>query len=356
MSKNVILATVASFVLLMAFVFWKFAEYAQQANAPGVNADNQAPTGPIVVYSGRNEQLVGQLFRDFEQSTGIQVQVRYGETPQLAALLLEEGERSPADVYLAQDAGALGALAKAGRLAQLPPQILAQVPDERFKSPNGQWIGLSGRARVLAYNTQQVEASELPNRIKDLTQPKWKARVGWAPTNASFQAFVTALRVLEGEAAAREWLAGMQANQPRRYKNNTAIVEALGRGEVDVGLVNHYYVFAAEKARKEPLPVKNHYFEKNDPGALINVSGVAVLASSQIPELAQQLIEFLLSEPAQRHFARETFEYPLAQGQQLASPDERLRPITEVGSPKLDLSELDELQQTLRLLQETGVL
>lgn len=355
MSKNVILATIASFVLLMAFVFWRFADYAQNTNPASPNPQAPARDESLIVYSGRNEQLVGSLFRDFEQSTGIKVEVRYGETPQLAALLLEEGERSPADVYLAQDAGALGALAKAGRLAPLPPAILEQVPDERFKSPKGDWIGLSGRARVLAYNSRQVETSELPNRVAELTHSKWQGRVGWAPTNASFQAFVTAFRVLEGEQAAREWLESMQANQPRRYKNNTAIIEALGRGEVDVGLVNHYYVFAAEKGRKEPLPVKNHYFETNDPGALINVAGVAQLASSRRPQLAHRLIEFLLSEPAQSYFAVETFEYPLARGQHRLA-DDRLRPIAEVGSPKLDLSELDALQQTLRLLQETGVL
>jgi iron(III) transport system substrate-binding protein len=328
----------------------------QSAGAPSAVppvAPPAAATTMLTVYSGRNEKLVGSLFTAFEKQSGIQVQVRYGETPQLAAMLLEEGERSPADVYLAQDAGALGALAKAGRFTKLPDGLLARVADERFRSAAGEWVGLSGRARVLAYSTKKVKPTELPRSVRELTKPEWKKRVGWAPTNASFQAFVTALRTLEGEDAAAKWLDGMRANEPRAYKNNSAIVEALARGEVDVGLVNHYYVFAAEKGRKEPLGVENHYFSKDDPGALINVAGVGILRSSMHPEAAQKLVEFLLGTEAQTHFAKETYEYPLSASVPL---DARLKPIGEVGSPKLDLSRLDALQGTVRLLQEKAIL
>lgn len=355
MSKKIVVAVAAVALALGSFLMLRPQEPKPSSMEAQPNPGPQPELSTLTVYSGRNEQLVGALFREFEKSTGIVVKVRYGETPQLAALLLEEGERTPADVYLAQDAGALGALAKAGRLQALPETLMAQVSDARFKSSSGQWVGLSGRARVLAYNTGKVKPSELPQSVKDLTRPEWQGRIGWAPTNASFQAFVTAFRILEGEAAAVQWLDGMRANQPRTYKNNTAIVEALGRGEVAVGLVNHYYVFAAEKGRAEPLPVANHYFAKDDPGALINVSGVAVLKGTKQAVTAHKLVEYLLGPDAQAHFARQTYEYPVVEAPG-AGIDPRLRPIAEVGSPTLDLSELDALQVTVQLLQDKGVL
>ncbi len=308
---------------------------------------------PLTVYSGRNQKLVGSLFKEFEKESGIEVRVRYGETPALAATLLEEGDRSPADVYVSQDAGALGALAKANRLAKLPDAVLGKVEDARFKSTEGVWIGLSGRARVLAYNTNKVKPDALPSKVDGLTEPKWKGRLGWAPTNASFQSFVTAMRLIEGEEKTAEWLRKMKANAPRTYKNNMAIVEALGRGEIDAGLVNHYYLYAAQHGRKTPLPVENHYFEKGDAGALINVAGVGVVKSTKNAAAAQKLVEFLLSPKAQAHFANQTHEYPLIDG---VKTDARLKPIAEVGSPALDLSKLDDLQGTVRLLQKEGVL
>lgn len=354
MSKKLAAALVA--LLAVGLGLWFKARTGSDPAAGDASAAKEAPKPEAVtltIYSGRTEKLVGSLFTAFEKETGITVKVRYGETPQLAAMLLEEGARSPADVFVAQDAGALGALAKAGRLAKLPSDVLGLVDDPRFKSADGGWVGLSGRARVLAYNTEKLKAEELPAKIDELTDPKWKERLGWAPTNASFQAFVTALRVLEGEDAAAAWLERVKANKPRVYKNNTAIVEALSRGEVSVGLVNHYYVFAAEKGRAEPLKVENHYFEKNDPGALINVAGVAVLEGSKHAEAAQKLVAFLLGREAQEHFAKETYEYPLSAGVEV---DPRIKPIAEVGSPELDLSRLDELQGTVRLLQEKGIL
>lgn len=312
-----------------------------------------AAAEPLTIYSGRNQKLIGSVFKDFEKETGIKVRVRYGETPALAATLLEEGDRSPADVYVAQDAGALGALAKANRLAKLPDQILNKVVDPRFKSPAGVWVGISGRARVLAYNTEKVKPDALPSKVAELTDPKWKGRIGWAPTNASFQSFVTTMRLMEGEEKTAEWLRKMKANEPRRYKNNMAIIEALGRGEIDVGLTNHYYLHAAQKARKSALPIANHYFEKGDPGALINVAGVAVLKTSKNIEAAHKLLDYLLSPKAQKYFADRTNEYPLIEG---VKSDAGLKPITEVGSPSLDLTKLDDLQGTVRLLQREGVL
>lgn len=306
----------------------------------------------LTVYSGRNEKLVGPLYKAFQAKTGIEVKVRYGETPQLAATLLEEGAKSPADVFVAQDAGALGAAAKAGLLQPLPKEVLEKV-DARYRSPEGLWVGLSGRARVVAYNTTQVKPEALPTSILGFTDPKWKGRLGWAPTNGSFQAFVTALRLMKGDEAAKKWLEGVKANAPRVYKNNAAIIEALGRGEIDVGLVNHYYLFAAKKDKGEALPVANHFLAAGDPGTLVNVSGAGVLKGTKKAEAARKLIAFLLDTQAQQHFSKETYEYPLVAG---VAADAALPALSKVGSPELDLSKLEDLKGTMKLLQETGVL
>ncbi len=353
-SPLLIAALLVGAAALIALLAWGAASLWSSPASEGEGSARPPEEEVLTIYSGRNEKLIGELIERFERETGIRVQVRYGETAQLAALLLEEGARSPADVVIAQDAGALGALARAESLMHLPEALLARVPDARFKSPDGVWIGLSGRARVLAYNTERVKPEELPGSVQGLTEPAWKGRLGWAPGNASFQAFVTALRLLEGEDAAVAWLRGVQSNQPRKYKNNTAIIEALARGEIDVGLVNHYYVFSAGKGRAEALPVQNHYFERRDPGALVNVAGAGILRSSRHGALAERFLEFLLGEGAQRYFTERTFEYPVVPG---VSPHEQLgRTLEEVGSPELDLSKLDDLQGTVQLLQRQGVL
>ncbi|MFP2913333.1 iron ABC transporter substrate-binding protein [Pyxidicoccus sp. 3LFB2] len=305
----------------------------------------------LTVYSGRNEKLVGPLFKKFTEKTGIEVKVRYGETPQLAATLLEEGAKTPADVFFAQDAGGLGALANAGRLQPLPKEVLGKV-DARFRSPQGLWVGTSGRARTVAYNTKKVKAEELPKSILGFTDAKWKGRLGWAPTNASFQAFVTTLRLLKGEEAATAWLKGMQANAPRVYKNNSAIIEALARGEIDAGFVNHYYLYAAKKDKGE-LPVANHFVAAGDPGALVNVAGVGILKETKKADAARKLAAYLLESDAQTFFSTETFEYPLVSGVKSAAA---LPELSKVGSPELDLSKLDDLRGTVKLLQDTGVL
>ncbi|MCP3102173.1 iron ABC transporter substrate-binding protein [Myxococcus sp. K15C18031901] len=305
----------------------------------------------LTVYSGRNEKLVGPLLKKFTEKTGIEVKVRYGETPQLAATLLEEGDKTPADVFFAQDAGALGALSSAGHLQALPKETLDKV-DARFRSPTGQWVGTSGRARVVAYSTKKLKPEALPKSIRGFTDAKWKGRLGWAPTNASFQAFVTALRLLEGEEAAKQWLAGVKANEPRVYKNNAAVIEALGRGEIDAGFVNHYYLYAAKKTQPD-LTVANHFVAAGDPGALVNVAGVAILKNTKKVEAARKFAAYLLETDAQTYFSQETHEYPLVSGVKTAPA---LLELTKVGSPDLDLSKLDDLRGTVTLLQDTGVL
>jgi iron(III) transport system substrate-binding protein len=319
------------------------------ASACGVSEEE----GPLTVYSGREEELVGPIIERFEKDTGIEVEVRYGDTAELAAQILEEGDNSPADVFWAQDAGALGAVAKEDRFAELPDATLDRVP-ERFRSTDGVWVGTSGRARVLAYNTEAVEADELPGSVLDLTDAKWKGRIGWAPTNGSFQAFVTALRKVEGEPEARTWLEGMEANDTKEFDGISAIVKAVAAGEIDAGLVNHYYVL---EIGSEDAAVRdetaNHFFEGGDVGSLVNVAGVGIIEGADAPHNAQRFVDYLLGRKAGQYFDEEVYEYPLVAG---LDPAKGLPPLDDIAQPDVDLSDLDDLDGTLDLLRKAGVL
>jgi len=306
----------------------------------------------LVIYSGRNEELVGPIIEQFEEATGIEVEVRFGDTAELAAQILEEGDGTPADLFFAQDAGALGAVAQEGLFLELEEDILNLV-DERFRSDDNFWVGITGRARVVIYNSENVEESEIPESILGFTEPEWEGRLGWAPTNGSFQAFVTALRVIEGDDVAREWLEGIQANNPRVFEGNTPVVEAVNAGEIDAGFVNHYYLRRMEAEAGEDLPGENYLYTNGDPGALVNVAGAGIIATSENVEAAQAFLEYMLAEDAQTYFATETFEYPLASG---VETDADLVPLDEIETPDIDLSNLSDLEGTLELLRDTGVL
>jgi iron(III) transport system substrate-binding protein len=306
----------------------------------------------ITVYSGRSEELVGPLLQQFQDATGIEVEARYGDTAEMANLILTEGQNSPADVFFAQDAGALGAVAEQGMLAPLPEQTLDAVADDRFKSPNGEWVGVSGRARVVAYNTENLAEADLPDSIFGFTEPEWSGRIGWAPTNGSFQSFVTALRILEGEDRAREWLEGIQANEPHVYDGNSAALEAVAAGEVDVAFINHYYLF--QRLAEDPnTTAANHFLTGGDPGALVNAAGAGILATAPNPDGATTFVDYLLSAEAQEYFANETYEYPLIDG---VEADPALPALSEIETPEIDLSDLSDLEGTLELLQEVGIL
>jgi iron(III) transport system substrate-binding protein len=309
--------------------------------------------GEFILYSGRNESLVGPLIERYAEETGSTVDVRYGGTGELAATILEEGENTPASLFFAQDAGALGLLAAEGLFQQLPPELLDRV-DPQFRDPEGRWLGVTGRARVLAYNTDAISAEELPSSVRDLTDPTWAGRVGWAPENASFQAFITAFRLLEGDDAVREWLEAMIANGAVNFgDSNSAIVQAVGSGEIDAGLVNHYYLYAVAREAGDGFPVANHFFDAGDPGSLINVAGIGLIDGADAADAALAFADYLLSEEGQEYFASETFEYPLVEG--VAAP-EGLVPLSEIGHPDIELGDLADLRGTLDLLAEAGLL
>ena len=307
--------------------------------------------GKITVYSGRSESLVGELLPMFTSATGIDVDIKYGETAELAALIAEEGSRSPADVFWAQDAGALGALQSKNFFAPLPKRILDRVPAE-YRSKEGRWVGASGRVRVIAYNPELVREADVPDSIDDLTDARWKGKVGWAPTNGSFQIFVTAFRELKGDAAARAWLEAMKANGAKAFPNNDAIAEAVGEGEIPLGLVNHYYPFEILEEHPD-AKIQDHFLSSGDVGGLVNVAGAGVVASSDNRAAAERFVEFLLSSEAQKYFVTKTWEYPLVPG---IEADPRLPKLSTLQPPAVDLSRLGDLEGTLELLGDVGLL
>jgi iron(III) transport system substrate-binding protein len=304
----------------------------------------------ITIYSGRGQKQIQPLIDQAKQELGIDIKVRYGDTAELAISLLEEGQNSRADLFFAQDAGALGALEKQNRTLPIAANLLNLV-DSRFRSPKGEWMGISGRARVINYNTKLVQAGELPSSVWDLTQPKWRGKVAWAPTNGSFQSFVTAMREIDGDARTLEWLKAMKANQVKSYRNNTTIVEALGRGEVAIGLVNNYYLPTLKKT-KPNLPVAAHYTNK-DAGSMINVAGVAIMKSTNQKETVEKFIGYLLRPASQSYFAKVNYEYPLRK--KSPEPSNQI-PLNKINAPGINLSNLEDLPGTLSLLQKAGVL
>ena len=236
---------------------------------------------------------------------------------------------------------------------KLPETILTKVPSS-FRDAEGFWVATSGRARVLAYSPERVKMEELPESIFDLTQPMWKGRVGWAPTNASFQAFVTSLRVQVGEEKTKEWLLGMKANGVKKYAKNTPIIEALAAGEIDAGLPNHYYLLRFKKTDAN-YPVAQTFFKASDPGNLVNIAGVGVLKSTKNKEAALKFVEFLLSTEAQQYFTSDVFEYPVTEG---VTQNENLVPLSELiqAAPVFNLNNMDDLDGTVKLLQAVEVL
>ena len=307
----------------------------------------------ITVYSGREEEIVEPLFAQFEQATGIGVKVRYGGSAELAATLLEEGDRTPADVFFAQDAGSLGALADAGLLAPLADVTLERV-GARFRDAEGMWIGTSGRSRVLVYNTEALSESDLPPDVWSLVEPKWRGKIGLPPTNASFQAFVTAMRLTAGEERTRAWLEGIADNDPKLYAKNTPTVEAAAAGEIEIGLVNHYYLYLV-LAEQPGAPIANHFFKADDPGALVNVAGAGILTGSADSPDAQALVDYLVSDEGQRFYTDRAAEaeFPLAEGIAARAGLPRL---DELQGPDISLDELGpEFEATLELLNEVGL-
>jgi iron(III) transport system substrate-binding protein len=334
------IATIAALILV-----------ASACGSSGSNSDSteQAADTRLIIYSGRSEELVKGLFDAFTAETGITVDARYGDSGEMAALLLTEGSSSPADVFFSQDAGALGAVENL--LTALPEQNLSIV-DSQYSASSGKWVGVTGRVRVVVYNPSLAPTP--PNTIDGLLDPQWSGKIGFAPTNASWQSFVTALRVLRGEEAAEKWLTAFAKNKPVAFEKNGAVRDAVNAGEVSLGLVNHYYLLekiAAEGA--SAVTAKNQFMAAGDVGGLVNVAGAGILSSAKHTGAAQKFIDFLQSEIAAEYFRTKTWEYVLTKG---ATQAEGIPTFSDLKAPSIDLSNLKSLDVTQELLQKVGLL
>ena len=338
------------------------------ATSPATSGSTSAPAGTgsptpaapteekdrsLTLYSGRSQSLVHPLLEAFDEQTGVSIKVKYASSASTVATLLEEGNNTPADVVFLQDPGSLGSLAAAEMLSELPQETLDKV-DARLRDPNGRWIGTSGRARTIIYNTETIiPDTDLPASILDYTGEEWKGRVGWAPRNGSFQSFVTALRLQLGEDGAKEWLERMKDNDAKEYPNNVSIVQAAASGEVDVGFVNHYYLERFLEEHGPEFTARNHFIGNGDPGALVLVAGAGILEASENKETAKEFIEFLLSKQAQEYFTSDVKEYPVSAG---VEPEGDLPPLDSLDPPDVDLGSLSDLEGSIDLLREVGVL
>ena len=298
----------------------------------------------ITVYSGRSQNLIGPLLERFAEDTGIDVQVRYGGSTDLALLLQEEGDRTPADVFISRSPGTIGFLAERGLLAELDDDVLGLAPS----SPSGYWVALTGRQRVLVYNEELFDPADLPTSIHELTEEKWLGRVALAPTNGSFQDFFTLFRLSDGDDVALAWLKALHDGGAPAYPNNVSIVQAVARGEIDLGLVNHYYNLRI-KVEDPSTPSENHRFQEGDPGGVTIATAIGATTSGD-KDVAEKLIRFLTGKVAQEYFGQANFEYPLATGVELEGVAQPPGPV--------DLGEFDRLgtslERTIELIREAG--
>jgi len=319
----------------------------ETASTPTGSSSAAGEAGSITLYSGRSEELIAPLLETFTAETGIEVSVRYGESSEMAATILEEGVNTKADVFISQDAGALGAVSREATTYPIPQDVLSLVPAE-YRAKDESWVGVSGRARVLAYNPELV--TDVPKSVFDLADPGWKGRIAIAPTNASFQSFVTGMRVIEGDEKTEEFLAAMKENAVF-YEKNSQILDAVENGEVAAGLLNHYYWFEkAAEVGSENMNSKISWFADGDAGNLVNVAGVSLL--SENPN-ALVFAKWLLGDTAQKYFLDNTFEYSMTSD---VAPDPTLPKLSEISGPKIDLSDLSSLERTLQLLSEAGLI
>ncbi len=312
------------------------------------------PTGEtVVIYSGRTQNLVEPVLDAFECEIGVDVEVRWGDSVDLALLLGGEGDRSRADVFLSRSPGPVGFLEGEGLLAPLDDDVLELV-DPQNRSGQGTWIGFSGRKRVLVRNLDLVADQDLPTSIFDLTDERYRSQVAIPATNGSFVDWFTVFRDQYGDEVATGWLDEMVANDARPYANNRSIVEAVDRGEIEMGLVNHYYTFQERAAATGDFRAANHDLADEDIGSLLIITAASVVASGDNPDGANRLVAYLLSEPVQRYFSAETFEYPLAAG---VEPIDLLPPLNALEIGSVDFDNLGGgFEETNAIIEASGIL
>jgi len=305
----------------------------------------------ITVYSGRSEELIKPLLDRFTAETGIKVNFKQADSAELALTIDQEGDASPADVFISQNPGAMTYLQNKGRLSALPQSALDRVPADA-RAEDGSWVGLSGRVRSLVYNPDLVDEAELPDRVVDVAEAPLVGRVAVAPSNGSFQDFVSGMRAQLGDDETEAWLQAMADGGTPTYANNVAILDAVARGEVPMGLVNHYYL---EKRKVEEPGVKavTHFFPDGDPGSMLLLANAGILDSSSNRPEAEQLIAFLLTDESQRYFAEQTFEYPLVAD---VPPSGDLPPLDSLDTDRVDFAVLGaDFETTLAMIRDSGL-
>ena len=306
----------------------------------------------LTVYSAQHESLVRAMLADFPDETGIELEFRDANDSELANQIVQEGEASPADVFLTENSPAIDVVDRAGLLEPLDEETLGQV-GEQYRPASGNWTGFAARSTVLAYNPQLVPEAELPASILELAEPEWQGRVAIAAGGADFQAIVSAVLALEGEEATRAWLAGLEKNAGV-YQSNTAVMQAVDEGESEVGVMYHYYWYR-DQAENGLLgdDAELHYFGNQDPGAFVSVSGAGVLASSDQKDDAQRLVAYLTGPEAQAKLAEsDALEYAVGTGVESAGV---LPPLAELDAPAVDPGSLNAPEVT-ELMQEVGLL
>ena len=346
--RSTILTAVASISLLLPVLA---ACSSDTSSSDAGSSAGSTESAELVVYSGRSEELVGPLFKEFTTETGVTVNARFGDSAELAAQMLEEGDRSPAQIYFSQDAGALGAVEEL--LATLPESVTSLVP-QQYRATNNTWTGVTGRARVIAYDPQSVPAEQVPQSVFELTDEKWRGQVAIAPTNASFQAFVTAMRVTQGDDVTQEWLTGLVNNDVQTYEKNGLILDAVDSGQVQLGLINHYYWYEkAAEVGEDNMRAEVAFMAPKDPGSLVNVAGVGILKGAAENSAAIEFVQWLLSPNTQEWFVNNTYEYPLVED---VASAEGLPELDSLAGPDIALAQLADLPGTLNMLQDVGLL
>ena len=306
----------------------------------------------VTIYSGRSENLIEPVLDAFECETGTAVAVRWGSSADLALLLDEEGDSTPADVFLSQSPGPIGFLESQNLLGEVDASV-RELVSEVNQSPDGTWVGFSGRKRVAVYNIDDVDPSELPDSIFELTEENWRGRVAIPGTNGSFADWFTVFRDQHGTDVATQWINDMVANDAQFFPNNRSIVEAANRGEIDIGLVNHYYNFQEAAANGDDHRALNHNLDDDDIGSLLIITAATITRASDDVEAANELVEYLLSTPVQRYFTDETFEYPLADGVPAA---DILPPLSALEIGTVDFDALGGgFEETTRILDASGI-
>ena len=320
----------------------------------GATASQAAPPATLTLYAAQHHQLVDMVVAAFTKQTGIAVKTRFGEAPELAAQIAREGARSPADLYFTENSPELVLLDEKKLLAHVDAATLQAVPG-KFSPADGNWVGVLVRENVLAFDPAKIKEADLPASLYDLAKPEWKGKVAIAPSDADFLPLIAASVALKGRDATLSWLKGLKANAAV-FDDDEGVVAAVERGTATTGVINSYYYY---RARVEQGVNKTrsqiHHFAGGDLGALLNVSGAAVLKSSKHATEAQTFLAFLVSKPVQDMIGKSDidFEYPLAAD---VLPNPALKPMDQLQPPDVSIKQLGDDSDAAKLLRQAGLL